>query len=89
MKTLLVVGAGLTGSTLARRLAEAGFQITVIDERDHVAGNCHTRRDPDTGIMLHVHGAHIFHTDDENVWSFVNRFGEFVTYQHKVKTVSR
>ena len=89
MKDLLVVGAGLTGSTLARCLAEAGFRINVMDERDHVAGNCHTRLDPDTGIMLHVHGAHIFHTDNERVWSFVNRFGEFAPYLHKVKTVSQ
>ena len=75
MKDLLVVGAGLTGSTLARCLAEAGFRVNVIEERGHVAGNCHTRLDPATGIMLHVHGAHIFHTDNEWVWSFVNRFG--------------
>jgi UDP-galactopyranose mutase len=89
MKALLVVGAGLTGAALARSLAEAGFQMDVIDERGQVAGNCHTRPDPDTGIMLHVHGAHIFHTDNEQVWSFVNRFGEFTPYPHKVKTVSR
>ncbi|MDR2724957.1 MAG: NAD(P)-binding protein, partial [Candidatus Adiutrix sp.] len=64
-------------------------RLEIIDERDHVAGNCHTLRDQDTGIMLHAHGAHIFHTDNENVWSFVNRFGEFEPYPHKVKTVSR
>jgi UDP-galactopyranose mutase len=66
-KTLFVVGAGFTGPTVARRIAEAGHRAVVIDERPHVAGNCHTARDPETGVMVHVYGPHIFHTDNAAV----------------------
>ncbi|MDR1656936.1 MAG: UDP-galactopyranose mutase [Deltaproteobacteria bacterium] len=88
MKKILIVGAGLTGATLARTLAESGCQIEVIDERNHVAGNCHTETDPETGIMIQKYGAHIFHTDQDQIWSFVNRFSVFMPFNHKVKTIS-
>lgn len=80
----LVVGAGFSGAVVARRLAEAGMACTVIDERRHVAGNCHTEEDAETGILLHRYGPHIFHTDDEAVWAFVRRFGEWLPYRHRV-----
>lgn len=64
----LIVGAGFTGAVIARELAQHGHQITVIDQRSHIAGNCHTFRDENTGIMEHVYGPHIFHTSDELVW---------------------
>ena len=82
---VLVVGAGFTGAVVARGLAERGHRITVIDERAHVAGNCHTRRDPETGVMLHVYGPHIFHTDDAEVWAFINRHCRMMPYRHQVK----
>jgi UDP-galactopyranose mutase len=81
-----VVGAGFSGAVVAHELAEAGHDITVIDSRSHIAGNCHTERDTESGVMLHVYGPHIFHTDNEAVWEYVNRFGRFVPYQHRVKT---
>lgn len=84
-KTVLVVGAGFSGAVIAHALAEAGHKLLVIDERDHVAGNCHTARDPETGVMLHVYGPHIFHTDDETVWQFINRHCEMMPYRHQVK----
>ena len=87
-RRLLVVGAGLTGAALARSLAEAGHQVLVIEERDHLAGNCHTRRDPATGIMVHVYGPHIFHTDRPRVWDFVGRFADFQPCRHRVKTTA-
>lgn len=87
-KSLLMVGAGLSGAVLARELAQAGHSVTVLDARDHVAGNCHTQRDPDTGVLVHVYGPHIFHTDDRQVWDYVNRFGRFRPYTHRVKTTS-
>lgn len=82
---ILIIGAGLSGAVIARGLAEAGHKVSVVDERDHVAGNCHTMRDAATGVMVHVHGPHIFHTDDAEVWAFVNRFAEMMPYRHRVK----
>ena len=82
---ILVVGAGFSGAVAARELAERlGTKILVIDERDHVAGNCHTERDPATGVMLHQYGAHIFHTNREDVWDYVRRYSEFGPYRHRV-----
>ncbi|MCJ8138312.1 UDP-galactopyranose mutase [Falsirhodobacter halotolerans] len=85
---VVMVGAGLSGAVIGRMLAEAGWQVSVVDVRDHVAGNCHTERDADTGVMVHVYGPHIFHTDDEEVWDYVNRFATFLPYKNRVKTTS-
>jgi len=85
---LLLVGAGLSGAVIGRELAEAGHDVHIVDSRAHVAGNCHTERDADTGVMVHVYGPHIFHTDDEEVWSYVNRFEVFKPYKNRVKTTS-
>ena len=85
-KKLLMVGAGLSGAVIGRQLAEAGHQITVIDARSHIGGNCHTERDATTQVMVHVYGPHIFHTDDEEVWAYVNRFERFMPYKNRVKT---
>jgi UDP-galactopyranose mutase len=86
---LLMVGAGLSGAVIGRMMAEAGHKVTILDERDHVAGNCHTERDAETGVMVHVYGPHIFHTDDAEVWEYVNRFETFLPYNHRVKTTSQ
>jgi len=84
----LMVGAGLSGAVAGRVLAEAGHRVTVIDARDHIAGNCHTERCPETGVMVHVYGPHIFHTDDAGVWDYVNRFERFVPYKNRVKATT-
>ena len=63
-----VAGAGFSGAVIARQLAETGHRVDVFDTRDHVAGNCHTARDDDTGVLVHVYGPHIFHTADRRVW---------------------
>ena len=83
---ILIVGAGLSGAVIGRALAEAGHQITIIDSRPHLAGNCHTERCPETGVMVHVYGPHIFHTDDAEVWDYVNRFATFRPYENRVKS---
>ncbi len=85
----LMVGAGLSGAVIGRALAEEGHQITIVDSRDHIGGNCHTQRDADTGVMIHVYGPHIFHTDNEEVWTYVNRYANFLPYKNRVKTTSR
>ena len=74
----LIVGAGLTGAVIARQLTDAGKSCLVIDRRDHIAGNCYTKKV--NGINVHVYGAHIFHTSDKEVWAYVNRFAEFNNY---------
>lgn len=81
-----IVGAGFSGAVIARELAEKGIPSVIFDERSHVAGNCHTARCQDTGVNVHQYGPHIFHTDNEEVWSFINRFGEMMPYVNRVKT---
>jgi UDP-galactopyranose mutase len=83
---IAIVGAGLSGAVIARELAEAGLDVEIFESRDHLAGNCHTERDAETGILVHVHGPHIFHTDDAEVWNYVNRFERFHPFQNRVKT---
>ncbi|WP_426565414.1 UDP-galactopyranose/dTDP-fucopyranose mutase family protein [Angustibacter sp. McL0619] len=81
-----IAGAGFSGAVVARELAEAGHSAVVFETRDHVAGNCHTERDPLTQVMIHRYGPHIFHTGNEQVWEYVNRFGTMVPYNHRVRT---
>ncbi len=85
MTDLLVVGSGFFGLTVAERMADAyGLDVTVIDRRDHIGGNAYSERDPDTGIEIHRYGAHLFHTSNERVWAYVNRFSAFTSYVHRV-----
>lgn len=84
----LCVGAGFSCAVIARELAQAGHHITVIDQRNHVAGNCHTERDTETNVMVHVYGPHIFHTDNETVWQYLQQFAKFMPYTNRVKAVS-
>jgi UDP-galactopyranose mutase len=83
-----VVGAGFSGAVIGRALAQAGHNVLVVDERSHVAGNCHSQRDPETGVMTHVYGPHIFHTGDERVWAYVQKFGVMRPYRHRVQAVA-
>ncbi|MBR1920920.1 MAG: NAD(P)-binding protein [Kiritimatiellae bacterium] len=80
----VVAGAGFWGCTLARRLAEAGRRVLVMEARGAAGGNARCADDPATGIEVHLYGSHIFHTHDRAVWDFVRRFTEFNGYQHKV-----
>lgn len=74
----LIVGSGLFGSTVANRLKSEGKKVLVIDKRNHIAGNVYTEKVE--GINVHKYGAHIFHTDDKEVWNYVNSFVEFNRY---------
>ena len=71
----LIVGAGLFGAVFAREAADAGKRVLVIDRRPHIAGNVYTEKIE--GINVHRYGAHIFHTNNREVWRYVNRFAEF------------
>ena len=75
MYDYLIVGAGLYGATVARELTDAGKSVLVLDKRPHIAGNVYTK--PIEGINVHIYGAHIFHTNNKAVWSYVQRFAEF------------
>ena len=74
----LIVGAGLFGAVFAQKAKEAGKTCLVIDKRDHIAGNIYTENVE--GINVHRYGAHIFHTNNKEVWEYVNRFAEFNRY---------
>ncbi len=81
-----IAGAGFAGAVLARELVETGkFRVTVFDERNHVAGNCHTQRDEETKVMVHQYGPHIFNTSREDVWEYVNKWGKFEPFVNRVK----
>lgn len=86
--TIGVVGAGFSGAVIAHELAVQGHHIVVFDGRSHIAGNCHTERDAESGVMVHVYGPHIFHTDNERVWHFVNKFSSFEPYVNRVKALT-
>lgn len=81
MYDFLIVGAGLYGSTFAQKAIEAGKRVLVVDIRDHIAGNCFTERIGT--IDVHKYGPHIFHTSNDDVWNYVNRFARFNSYQHR------
>ena len=71
----LIVGAGLYGSVFAREAALAGKKVKIIDIRNHVGGNIYTEEIE--GINIHNYGAHIFHTNDKEVWAYIQQFAEF------------
>lgn len=85
-KQILVVGCGFSGVTIARHLAEHGYLVDIIDSRDHVGGNCYDYVN-EHGIRVHKYGAHIFHTNNKNVYDWLCKFTEFVEYKHKVKAM--
>jgi UDP-galactopyranose mutase len=87
MKVIGVVGAGFSGAVIAHQLAHSGFKVIVFDSRSHVAGNCHTKRDAETDVMVHVYGPHIFHTSNERVWNYVQQFDEFMPFINRVKSI--
>ena len=82
---LVVVGSGFFGLTIAERCAsELGLRVLVLDRRHHLGGNAYSEKDPETGIEVHKYGAHLFHTSNEKVWEYANRFTTFTDYKHRV-----
>lgn len=75
MYNYLIVGSGLYGATVAQQLHNAGKSVLVIDKRPNIAGNVYTK--PIEGINVHIYGAHIFNTNNKDVWDYVNRFAVF------------
>ncbi len=82
---LIVVGSGFFGLTVAEQAAsELGKRVLVVEKRNHIGGNAYSEKEPETGIEVHKYGAHLFHTSNERVWEYVNRFTSFTDYQHRV-----
>ncbi|MDR2338180.1 MAG: UDP-galactopyranose mutase [Deltaproteobacteria bacterium] len=80
----LIVGGGISGVTLARKLAESGEQVLVVEIKNHIGGNVYDYRDAN-GIMVHQYGPHIFHTNNKEVWDFISRFTKWRPYHHQVQ----
>ncbi|WP_314689973.1 UDP-galactopyranose mutase [uncultured Rothia sp.] len=84
---LVVVGSGLFGLTIAEQAAtELGLKVALLDRRSHIGGNAYSEKEKQTGIEVHRYGAHLFHTSNERVWEYVNRFTDFTNYVHRVYT---
>ena len=82
---LIVVGSGFFGLTVAEQAAsELGKRVLVVEKRSHIGGNAYSEQEPETGIEVHKYGAHLFHTSNDRVWEYVNRFTDFTDYQHRV-----
>lgn len=86
MKTeydIVIIGAGISGSVLAEQYAKNGKKVLIIEKRHHIGGNCYDFID-ENGILVSKYGAHLFHTNDEEVWEYVNNFAEWYPWEHKV-----
>ena len=84
---LVVVGSGLFGLTIAEQAAtELGLKVVLLDRRSHIGGKAYSENEEQTGIEVHRYGAHLFHTSNERVWEYVNRFTGFTNYVHRVYT---
>lgn len=84
MKTdILIIGAGISGAVLAERYAAIGKKVLILEKRNHIAGNCYDYMD-ENNILVSKYGAHLFHTQDEEVWKYVNKFAEWYDWEHKV-----
>ena len=82
----VIVGAGISGMTMAERIAsQLGDPVLVVEKRGHIGGNCYDRYTKD-GILIHQYGPHIFHTQSKQVFDYLSQFTQFDTYQHRVLT---
>ena len=83
MYDYIIIGSGLFGSIIAHELKKLDKKILVIEKRNHIGGNCYTEKIND--INVHKYGPHIFHTNDEKIWKYINKFAEFNNYVNKPK----
>lgn len=88
MAKYLIVGAGFSGAVIAEQLSKnSSNDIMVIDERNHIGGNCYTERDAETNVMIHKYGPHIFNTDNIEVWNYIQNFCEMIPFVNRVKSI--
>lgn len=85
MTDFLIIGSGFYGCVLAERITNVlKKKVLIVDQRNHIGGNCYSKIDQETGIEYHVYGTHIFHTSNLKVWKYINKFTEFNNYRHQV-----
>jgi UDP-galactopyranose mutase len=83
----LIVGCGLSGVVIAERITNLlKRKVTIIEKRSHIGGNCYDYHEPNTGILMNKYGAHLFHTNNEEVWNYINIFDKWIRWDHKVLT---
>ncbi|MFA9394506.1 MAG: UDP-galactopyranose mutase [Halodesulfovibrio sp.] len=82
----VIVGAGFFGCVLAEQLASKGNKVCIIERRGHIGGNCYDEYDPETGILYHKYGPHIFHANNSLVINYIKKFSKFTRYFHQVFT---
>ncbi|NJW51543.1 UDP-galactopyranose mutase [Salinimicrobium oceani] len=80
---ILIIGAGISGAVLAERYAAIGKRVVILEKRNHIAGNCYDYVD-DNNILVSKYGAHLFHTNHQEVWQYVQRFSKWYKWEHKV-----
>lgn len=79
-----VVGSGLFGAVFTQQAIERGKSVVVLEKRNHIGGNCFSYKDPESNIIVHKYGTHIFHTPNRKIWEYITRFSEFSPYRHRV-----
>ncbi len=80
-----VVGSGLSGSVIAERYANVlKKSVLIIEKRDHIGGNCYDYIDKETNIRINKYGAHLFHTNSERVWEYIQQYSDWTPYEHRV-----
>lgn len=84
---IIIIGCGLSGITAARILKDKGHDVKIFETRNHIGGNCYDSNI--CGTMVHNYGPHIFHTDDEEVFSFLSRFTEWMPFEYKPKGITK
>jgi UDP-galactopyranose mutase len=83
MKDYIIIGCGFAGAVAARQLAEQGKQVLILEQRNHIGGNAFDEKD-EHGILVHKYGPHIFHTEKEQVFTYLSRFTDWYNYRHEV-----
>ena len=88
MKKYLIIGSGFSGAVIAEQLSKnPDNKILILEERNHIGGNCYTERDKETNIMVHKYGPHIFNTDNEEIWNYIQNFCEMIPFVNRVKSI--
>lgn len=86
-KSIIIVGTGFTGAYIGRNLAELGWDVKIIERRNHIGGQMYDKVDEETGCLVHEYGPHIFHTDDNDIWNWLNRFSKWTPYELRTQVL--